>query len=196
MLKPPWEVIERIIDYCWDHAPTLRSLSFTCRQLYPRSLSHLISSVNLQSRDRVFAFCDFLQTSAHFRPLVQAIVVSPAHFVASLLYALPNLSELKIYNSPPLPTFRADSCILDPHKSTLACCRRIGDHILTLHLINISLPNPLALAHLLATFAAVDDLVCEKLSVNLNIVSQPVEPLKRRLRGRLKPTKLTVSARP
>ncbi len=59
MPQLPWEVIERVMASCMFE--TLRNISLTCHQLRPRSLCLMVRDVDLDSRDKIFNFCDVLR---------------------------------------------------------------------------------------------------------------------------------------
>ncbi|KAI1788010.1 hypothetical protein LXA43DRAFT_895317, partial [Ganoderma leucocontextum] len=150
----PLEVIERVIDLSGDSPLALCSLSLACRQLYPRRRCLLFARVFLRAHDCVSAFVDFLQANPDLKPRVHSIVVvSPTAFRP----ILPNLSSIEFDSSerfyPPL---------LDLHHSSLACFRRLGTYIHTLHLRNVSFSTSLAFSKVLFAFASITHLVCEQ----------------------------------
>lgn len=187
----PWEVIESITDYSAsaDHPDTLCNLSLTCRQIRLRCRYAIFYRVRLKRSDSVSAFISFLQTNPDLRPLVHSIVVSPNSFRTSLLYVLPNLSSLEwipLDRSHPAPgpltqrrrrhrpqqggLWRGQGYspileILDLHHFSLACFRRLGTHIQSLHLCHISFLTPTALARVLLAFTNLRQLVCDSVKI-------------------------------
>ncbi|KAI1795698.1 hypothetical protein LXA43DRAFT_913818, partial [Ganoderma leucocontextum] len=158
----PWEGLERIIRHSRDYPKTLHNFSLTCCELRPRS--SLVANVVFTSRDPIFDFCDFLQAKPHLKPLVRSIAVNPNDFAPIPILnvnVLPNLSDLtfapaKAGSDDPdlqrLPTVL--------NRSTLTCCQRLGTHIQTPHLSQLSFPTYLAFARLLLAFTNITHLVC------------------------------------
>ena len=187
----PWEVLERIISYCGDVLDTLCSLSLTCRQLRPRSQGVIFARVDLtRSKDRrVFLFVAFLEASANpnLEPLVLSVAVRPIDFGPSLLYLLPNLSAIECLSSGP-----SEASVLPLHHTSLACFRRLGTHVQTLHLVNISFSTSLAFTQVLLALGSIAHLVCTEVVIKTE-GKGPLDVAKRRLSERLRLRSLAVS---
>ena len=180
----PWEVIERVIDLSCDNSPTLRSFSLTCRQLHPRSRCAMFARVDLSSRDRIFAFLDFLQDNPYLIPFVRSVVAQPLDFAPfPLLRVLSSLSYIR-FTSGPGSASEGTSCVL--HKSTLTCLQRFGCHIQTLHLFEIRFATFLQFAGLLLAFTNVEHLTCERITVDAKKDQVPSEAIKRRVSERMR----------
>ncbi|TBU40797.1 hypothetical protein BD309DRAFT_1002881, partial [Dichomitus squalens] len=133
----PWELIESVVDQACHDFDLLHSFSLTCRQLV------MINHIPLNSRDRAFAFYDFLRTDTglRLREHVRSLTISPVD-VPHLppLHMLPNLSTLsfisrkleRYYHEEGRPTVRL-------HTSHLWCYHRYGQNIRTLELGHLSL---------------------------------------------------------
>ncbi|TBU59173.1 WD40-repeat-containing domain protein [Dichomitus squalens] len=201
----PWEVIERVIDHCSDDVRTLKSFSLTCHQLTPRSVSTLFAHVGLrvESRDQVLKLCDFLQGKPRLRSLVRSITVSPAHFAASLLYLLPNLSDVAIISrestlrrsgSNQATNEREGYTPVILHSSSLNCYHRLGTHIRHLRLFHLAFPTYLAFSRVLVAFVNIRELICGHIAVRSNVTTAPLDLVNERLRGRLQLRSLTMDS--
>ena len=193
----PWEVLERIIDHCSGHFNTLCCLSATCRQLRPRSQRVTFARVDLtQSKERgVFPFIAFLQANPDLQPLVLSIIVRPTDLGPSLLYLLPNLSSIECISSGP-----AEAPTLHLHRTSLACFRRLGTRVQTLHLLDVSFSTSLAFVHLLLAFDRLTRLVCTNVVITGKTKGKnskgPLDAAKRRLCERLRLRSLEVRTSP
>ncbi|TBU54950.1 hypothetical protein BD310DRAFT_1031446 [Dichomitus squalens] len=58
----PVEVEEAVIDQCADDANTLCRCALTCRDWLPRSRFYLFSAVCISTPDRLWSFCDVLDS--------------------------------------------------------------------------------------------------------------------------------------
>ncbi|TBU36790.1 hypothetical protein BD309DRAFT_877703 [Dichomitus squalens] len=166
----PWEVIEGVVDQACHDLDLLRSFSLTCRQLHPHSLLVMINHAPLISRDKAFAFYDFLRTETGSRlreRRVQSLTISPVnvpHFPP--LQMLPNLSTLSFvaheHKEHHEGQQRPPVCL---HTSHLWCYHRYGQNIRTLELGNLSLSTCTDLCRLILAFPNMTTLDCRAISV-------------------------------
>ena len=189
----PWEVIERVIDRSGDDPKSLCSLSLTCRQLHPRSRRLLFTRLDFKSRDRVFAFVDFIQDNPHLKRSVRSIVVRPADFAPwPLLHILPNLSEVG-FTSRECFAARPDAVSASWHQSSLTCSQRFGSHVQTLHLFCLSFATYLSFARALLAFASIAHLTCTHVVIHKAGDRGPLDVITRRLSAQMQLKTLTVS---
>ncbi|KAI1795733.1 hypothetical protein LXA43DRAFT_991900 [Ganoderma leucocontextum] len=185
----PCEVIERIIGHSSDHPDTLNSFSFTCSRLRPRALCLMVGRVTLWSRNRTFAFVDFVRAKPHLKPLVRSIVVDPTEFAPfPLLHILPNLSEIEF------TSWLLSRNILALHPSCLTCFQRFGTQIQTLHLSGLSFATYLPFARLLLAFANISHLTCTDVVIQTAGDGPPLAVVQRRLSEQMRLKTLTMSA--
>lgn len=190
----PWEVIESVIHHSRYRPRTLRSISLTCRQLRPRSLCLMVASVSLTSREKAFAFIDFLLGNPHLKPLVYSVVISPTNFGPSLLYILPNLSEIECFSPKPISQHAKPQPFHDLHHSSLACFRRLGTNIQTLRLYHVRFPTSLAFARGLLALANVTHLVCADVVIEKRGNQASLDRMKQHLCREMQLKTLSVSA--
>ena len=179
----PWEVIERVIDQSCDDPSTLHNVSLTCRQLRPRSISHMFRHFDLKTRDHVFSLCEYLLRKSHLRQLVRSIAIHPSYFMpCPLLHVLYNLTEctFSIEDEEPLKTITF-------HSSTLACCRLIGTGIRKLCIHNLVFSTLLSLSRVLLAIDNLEELVFSKVDIRqkgVELQYKQIKHLSRRLQLR------------
>lgn len=190
-LRLPLEVIERIIGYVGDNYHTLHSFSRTCRDLRPLSFRLMIAlGVRLKSRDRVFAFHDFLQVNPHFRPLVCSISTEPDYLIPiPLLRILPNLCEIQL-SKPQKPTNQHSLSGFAP--SRLRSYHRFGIHVQTLHLDSLHFPTLQEFTRLLLAFTRLQELAFRDLWLSNDVPENTAAHCERRLSKHLLLKALTV----
>ncbi|TBU61656.1 WD40-repeat-containing domain protein [Dichomitus squalens] len=174
----PWELIESVVDQACHDFDLLHSFSLTCRQLHSRSLLVMINHIPLNSRDKAFAFYDFLRTDTglRLREHVRSLTISPVD-VPHLppLHMLPNLSTLsfisrkleRYYHEEGRPTVRL-------HTSHLWCYHRYGQNIRTLELGHLSLSACIDLCRLILAFPNTTKIICHDIIVKGPAMSGPV----------------------
>lgn len=187
----PWEVIERVVDLFCDDFRTLHSFSLTCRELRPRSRCVMFSRVDLRSRDRIFAFIDFLQDKPYLIPFVRSVIVHPLDFAPfPLLHILSRLTHIGFSFGVYEPTTKRKDCVL--HQSTLTCLQRFGSNIHTLHLTNVRFATFRQFAGVLLALTNLEHLICEEVTVNAKKDLVLPEAVKRRVYERMRLKTITV----
>ena len=169
----PWEIIERVIDHAWKDLDVLYTFSLTCRQLRPRSVWLMIIDVYLGSRDKAFAFSNFLCTNTGL-PLqehIKSLNVSPANFPPfPLVQLLPNLSILR-FVSPEngKHQVREDRLTVRIHPTTLSYYPLCGKRIRALSLCGLSFVTSSDLFRLVLAFPNITEIVCEDILITTPI---------------------------
>ena len=172
----PWEVVERIIEHASDDLGLLRSFSLSCRQLRPRSFSLIVAQyVFLDSRDKVFAFYDFLQRKPKLRSFIQSLIVSPAHFSPfPLVHVLPHLSTLHLISRGPRShRSRVKKPNLDLHSTILSCYRLFGKCIQSISLDRLSFRTSCDLVRLVLAFPNMTQLICHDIVITSTLKKTP-----------------------
>ncbi|TBU33615.1 WD40-repeat-containing domain protein [Dichomitus squalens] len=167
----PWELIEGVVDQACHDLDLLRSFSLTCRQLHPHSLLVMINHMPLNSRDKAFAFYNFLrtETGSQLRKQIRSLTISPIdvpHFPPVLM--LPNLSTLSFISRGP-----QDRPTVFLHTSHLRCYYRYGQNIRTLELGNLSLSTCTDLCRLILAFPNMTKIDCRDISVKSRAKAGP-----------------------
>ena len=161
----PWEVIERVIDHSAECTTTLCSFALSCHQLHPRSSFLLFSDVHLTSRNRLFTFCDVLQARPDFRPLVRSLTIPPREFSPfPLLAILHNLQSIT-FDGQANNLFDPRSKFVLMHKSTLQCCRKLGQGVRSLTLTGLQFRDCTAVIRLITAFSHLEELECHDVEV-------------------------------
>ncbi|TBU41870.1 hypothetical protein BD309DRAFT_231265 [Dichomitus squalens] len=161
----PVEVEEAVIDQCVDDANTLCRCALTCRDWLPRSRFHLFSAVCISTPDRLWSFCDVLDSLPELPDLIQSITMAPDRtvkhssclletFPIRLLSRVPDLRQWVLRNN--LSIERQDqgclvSCCDFPTDTPIFSCGRIDAGVCRLRLFSrissLCLFIPVAEAH-------------------------------------------------
>ncbi|KAM5543220.1 hypothetical protein V8D89_003094, partial [Ganoderma adspersum] len=162
---------------------TISNFSLTCRELRPRSLCLLVADITLHSRDKLFDFCDFLQTKTHLKPLVHSILVHPKDFApVPLLYVLRNLPEIRFIESSSFDDYFMPAIL---NQSTLTSCRLFSTNIQSLSLSNLHFITPIQFLRVLSAFSSIEHLVCLNVFSGKEGELAPLDMAKRRLAPKL-----------
>ncbi len=153
----------------------------------------MFASIALKSREHAFGFIDFLQDNPHLKPLVSSIIFSPTSFGPSLLYILPNLSEIECLSPKPRSKSEKPHPLPDLHHSSLACFRRLGTHVRTLRLYHVRFPTSLAFARVILALTNLTYLVCADVVINKQGSQTSFDVVKRRLHEEMQLKILSVS---
>ena len=185
----PWEVIERVIEHCYDNRRALYNFSVTCHQLRPLSLSLLVADIEFKHKEQIFGLCDLLRTKPHLQPLVRTMSVYPTDLVpCPLLGMLKNLNEIvftdhRFADSDQGVELHRPPIIL--HKSTLTYCGGLGTHIQTIQFFRVTFATDLELARMLSAFSRIKVLTFEDVAIKKNASAPLVATTRQRLSRRL-----------
>ncbi|TBU40582.1 hypothetical protein BD309DRAFT_1046132 [Dichomitus squalens] len=187
----PWEVIEAVVGQACHDIDLLRSFSLTCRQLHPHSLRVMINHTPLNSRDKAFAFYDFLrtETGSRLRKHVRCLTISPVD-VPHLppLQMLPNLATLS-FISHELGEYRLGEHrpTVRLHTSHLWYYHRYGQNIRTLELGHLSLSTCTDLCRLILAFPNTTNIECRDISVKSRAKAGPdIDQMRNKLSRQLR----------
>ena len=193
-------MIERIIEHASDDLDLLCNCSLTCRQLYPRSSALIISQfIFVHSKDRMSAFCDFLQEKPKLQSFIQSIIIFPANFPPyPLINLLPHLKTLfltsKGYKEHYIQQERPAIVL---HSIILSCYYSFGKRIRNLSLSHLSFRTSYDLFRLLLAFPETVQISCYEI-----VISSPaqntsaLEVVRRKLSKQLRLESLTVRIHP
>ena len=188
-LALPWEVIERVIEHCYDNRRALYNFSVTCHQLRPLSLSLLVADIEFKHKEQIFGLCDLLRAKPHLQLLVRTMSVYPTDLVpCPLLGMLTNLNEIvftdhRFADSDQGVELHRPPIVL--HKSTLTYCGGLGTHIQTIQFFRVTFATDLELARMLSAFSRIKVLTFEDVAIK-KIASAPlVATTRQRLSRRL-----------
>ncbi|PIL35806.1 hypothetical protein GSI_01466 [Ganoderma sinense ZZ0214-1] len=189
-LALPWEVIERVIEHCYDSHRALYNFSISCRQLRALSLTLLVADVEFKHREQIFSLCDLLRAKPHLQPLVRTMSVYPTDLVpCPLLDMLTNLNEI-VFTDRRFGTGSDQSAELHRptvvlNQSTLTCCGRVGTHLQTIQFFRVTFATDLELSRLLSAFPHVSVLTLEDVAIKTNASAPLVATNRQRLSRRL-----------
>ena len=145
----PWEIIDSIVDSCWEDYDTLRQLALTCQGLLHRSRIILFHHVRIRRRSSLLQFINTISTKNELAALVVKLSIVPEH---SDMLLPPFTSFSRVFRK-----LRAMSLGVDPTLSTpphAALFLRYSS-VLSLEIANVAFRDHRDLVKLLWTFPKV-----------------------------------------